>query len=328
MWIEFPRYVGFPSQVYVRSIQAFNNLFKILNGKAPIFVSVSRFPPNQCLLDCIMIDLDTAPTRLTNAFKDVKKLTEFFRKKDMEYAVVFSGRKGFHFYLPVQPVEVEEVGTKSKLDKDNVRNVVYSIQYCLIKQLSLYTVDHKLTGRVGHLVRFPTSMYVSEDGKPNGRYCRVIENIEDVKTVKEVIDQASTPGTIPKFKHENTIENIEHAIPDYRRVVKYRYPGDDTVVRAAMAEPTLDLLPPCLKVHIVKTEPSHTVRFESTAYLKFLGFNDFSILSFYRCLDWRDFDSDYSLLQILSIKPRLPQCKLLSVYLGKEYCKRCFLWKE
>lgn len=329
MWIEFPRYVGFPSQVYVKNIQAFNNLFRLLNGKAPIFVSVNRYTsPTECLVDNVMLDLDTAPSRLTRAFNDIKKLVEFCRKKDIEYAVVFSGRKGFHFYIPISPIPAEEIGDKHKFKKDNLRNIIYSIQYHLTKHLSLLTVDQRLTGRIGHLVRFPTSLYVGEDGKSNGRYCRYLENIEDLKTLKEVLEKASTPGTIPKFKHTLSLEELENLIPGYKRIMKTKYPGDDTIARAAMAEPNLDLLPPCLKAYIVKVEPPHLVRFEATAYLKFLGFTDLPILSFYKSLGWRDFDNDYSLLQITSIKPRLPQCKVLSVYLGEEYCKRCFLWKE
>jgi len=322
MWVEFPRWFGYPSQLYLQSKESFDNLFKIFNGKTPIFVSCYRFPErDSVIVDSIMLDLDYKSLNIKKPFEEVKRLAKFCEENSFEYAVIFSGNKGFHFYIPIRPLSQKLYG------KMRLREIIYSIQKNLIDNLKLTTIDVKLLGRLNHLVRFPTSKYVGKSGKKTGYYCRYIEDLPN--KVDDVLKLAKTKGSLPQdFKHKLSYKDLIQSIPNFRYHRVRSANIDDGICRDGTTIPTLDIIVPCLRKHIQLSEPPHVIRLETTAYLKFLGYRDSSILNFYRNLYWRDFDPEYTYKQILSIKPRLPSCSLLSVYLGDEYCRRCYLRKK
>ena len=320
MFNELPRWLGFPNQLYVDTDFAKNSLVQKFNGKTPCFISTFVFPTKQTMIvDRATFDIDSKLS-LRIPYKDTKKLKRFAEKNNIPYRIIFSGGKGFHFYLFFKPVEGNEE-TKSKL---------YSLQESLVNYLNVEAIDAPTMGRLRWLIRIPTTIYVNGKGEKNGNYCRYIPPEDFELGLKHVMKIAKTPGELPKNpKARHTIEQICELIPDYKE--RRQFDGtlvDFDLIQGSILTPNVYAIGiPCLQDHITDHEPSELVRMETTCFLKFLGYRDISIIAFFKTLKWRDWNYQKTEYKVSQMKPRFPNCKKLRATLTDKYCKECSLRK-
>ena len=316
MFNELPRWIGFPNQVYVNSEFARNNLINKFNGKTPCFMSTFVFPTKQqMVVDRATFDIDSK-LNLRIPYKDAKKLKYFAEKNDIPYRIVFSGGKGFHFYMFFKPEEGDE----------DIKSKLYSMQLCLVRHLKMQAIDIPKIGQLRCLIRIPTTVYVNSSGEKNGNYCRYISPEEFNMGLNYIIGIAKTPGVLPeKPEPKHTLDELCEMIPNFKRRHGFNGNGVDfDLTQGGILTPTLEAIGvPCLQRHINDQEPSELVRLETTCFLKFLGYRDLSIIGFYKSLKWMDWNYRKTQYKVAQVKPRYPNCKMLRATLGEDDCKDC-----
>jgi len=318
MFKEIPRWVGFPNQVYVTSDFARDSLVSKFNGKTPCFMSTFVFPTKQTMIvDRATFDIDSKLS-LRIPYNDTKKLKGFAEKNDIPHIEIFSGGKGFHFYIFFKPEEGNEE-TKSKL---------YSMQDSIVRHLKVEAIDRPTIGRLHWLIRIPTTIYVNGKGEKNGNYCRYIEPEEFDKGLDHILKIVKEPGELPKKPNaKQSMDEICELIPNYKeRKVFDGIQTDFDLEQGGILTPRICALGvPCLQADIIDNEPSELVRMEATCFLKFLGYRDISIIAFYKTLKWRDWDYRKTEYKVGKMKPRFPDCKKLRAMLTDKHCEKCSL---
>ena len=321
-WTKLPRYFGCPNQVYVTEKIALKNLLKACNGNKPCFVTTYAFPEkNEAIVDKAVFDLDNKFGNLTVPYKDAKSLKDFCFNKNIPHTIVFSGGKGFHFYIHTNPIKC------GPEEKTEVKNILYSIQLSLSNHLGLQSLDTNTIGKLRLLIRMPTTIYVNKHLKKNGNWCRWISDKEFDKGLKFVEKLAKQgPGKLPKApKVTMSFEEITELIPKYELRQKYNGIDMDGAfdLQGGILTPTIDALAlPCLKISI-KENPSHWERVEIVAWLKLMGYRDMSIVAFFRNVGWKNFNQQKTQANIRTIKARLPKCTSLREVYGAHLCKKC-----
>jgi hypothetical protein len=326
MLMDLPRYLGFPSQIYVTNPIVRDNLFKSFNGKRPIFASTFRFPTrDKPIVDMAIFDIDSKLS-LRIPYKDTKKLKDFCDSKDIPYIIDFSGGKGFHFFLITKPEEGSE----------EVRDKLYSIQLSLVQSLKINAIDLPTIGRLSWPIRVPSFFYVrfnKEKGKSvviekNNLYCRFIPPDDFEKGLEHILELAKTPGEIPKRpKATFSMDEIMEKIPKFE--MKHKYNGNDNLELMQTASnvsipSTCAVGLPCLQQIAIQKHPSHYERIELVAWLKIMGYRDMAIVAYIKSLKWSDYNYKDTATNVAAIKPRYPKC----TWLRDRYpdlCKNCSL---
>ena len=298
MLFDFPRYVGFPEQFYVKDREHFFRLFQEYNGKKPVFLSVYKFVTKTKLIpDRIIFDLDSKEN-LKFSYIEAKRLSDFF---DRKIIIIFSGCKGFHVYIPVK--------SSSKF----APRLLFLLQQHIKRKLDLRTADSHLFGDMRRLIRYPTSKYVSKYGS-NGRYCRYISMDDFYKGLDHILSLSYTPGQEPQIDYYWTLEDIvEEKLKisfDILNCNSSKNRNTWTIRSSAKIQKDV-IVHKCLQ-RIFLDNPPHIIRFETTAWLKFLGYSDKNIYQFYESLNWIDFSESKTRYQISRVFPRLPDCNKLS----------------
>jgi len=330
-----PRYLWFDVSskwIYTTTEDAISNLIKIFNGKKPCYISSYIFPTqNSIIFDRIVYDLDH-PTDLNIAYKATLNLMEFCEEYSIPYIIVFSGKHGFHFYEFFKPC--------NNIDKFKLLGIQHEqLRYCGIGLRDKHgnPVDNGLLpairsqtlGRFRQVFRIPNTLYVKKGEKSN-RYCRVLFPREFKKGIDHILHISKQKGEIPSipqstfnFREFYEILSIENEVPRIHRSINV------SITNSSNSIPTLNvILPVCLQKRIVTPNPSHLIRLETTAYLKFLGYSNESIINFYETLQWDDYNRGKTTYQVNSIFPRLPDCKKLKMECGCLDCKSCLLQRK
>jgi len=323
MFIELPRYVGFPNQVYCERRFAFNNFIKVFNGKAPLMVSTYRFKDRVTpIIDNMVFDIDSY-FGMRIPYRNVVNLKKFAYENDIPYIINYSGGKGFHFFIIMK-----DIIPKNETEKQEVKDKIYSCQEAIVKHCNVEAIDYPTMGRLHFLIRFPTSVYIriKDSGiEGNGFYCRNIPPEDFDKGLKTIATLATKPGKIPrKPKATKSLDEIISLLPNYRE--RHRVNGDTVMIaRTGMVVPTLEAVGlPCLKEIAASTHPNHRERIELVSFLKFMGYSDVAIVAFIKNLKWLDYRYNTTSYQVSTIKPRYPDCKYLSIAY-KKLCGKCTL---
>lgn len=297
------------------------NLLRRCNGHTPVFVSTYVFPTDDTMIvDKIVFDLDSKLS-LSIPYKDVLKLRKFCKDKKIPYTTVFSGRKGFHFYIHTKPIYCQTLK-----EREYVKNLLYSIQLSLVNHLGIDSIDLPTIGRLRFLIRLPTSVYVNGKG-PNGNYCRWIKDTQLQKGLKYVFKLAKEgSGEYPPAKDSKfTLEKLTELIPKYELRRKYsttEYINGGKSIQGGKVKSAEGIGCPCLKQAYIESSPAHHVRVEITAWLKLIGYTNQSIIQLYK-KSWKDFDFRKTKANVETIKPRLPKCTMLREIYGDDLCKKC-----
>ena len=146
-FLEVPRSFGNPRQFIdpktnnpvVYDKDQLIKLIKENNGKNDCFISHQRFlsfldrRPFEVEISKLFFDFDDTDPSLINAFSDLKKVMKFFNKNNIPYLPVFSGLKGMHLYVPLNPT--------NHINSSYLKKMYRSIMLHLKNELRLSTID-------------------------------------------------------------------------------------------------------------------------------------------------------------------------------------------
>jgi len=329
-FIEAPRWLGYPSQVYVYRDDAIQRLISFFNGKKPCYASTYKFPKRESMIvDKIAFDIDH-PKDINIPYKATKNIKQICENLNLPYLINFSGMHGFHFYIFFE-----------KLKEIN-KNKLLALQIAFMEKanMTFRTKDGRATntdsknelpvitsntlGRIRQLMRIPTTKYVSETHGVNGHYCRYVKPHEFDKGMGYILHKAKQPGEMPvQPKTDLTFDSLWDLL-DTKEIRRTTYEAIELQNNINVVPPVSCIIANCLKREIQLPHPSHLARRETTVWLKFLGFSDGAITRFYRTLGWKDWDVEITTYQIKGLYPRLPSCLDLSRSVAVEHeCDNC-----
>ena len=326
---ETPRYMGFPNQLYVSSKFAFDSFEKTFKNKVPFFVSTFQYTKKEFpIVDNLYFDIDSYFS-LRFPYRNIKRLRDYLYKRDYPYVINFSGGKGFHLYLLLKPME-----PKSDASKEKVRDLMYSVQIRIAKDIGIEAFDEPTFGRIRFLTRYPTSKYIrgnEETGayEESGFYCRNLTDEEFDGGLKKICKIVTEPGVVPNPpKSDITLQSIADSFKDFKLL--HREDGKIERIkldRAGSNVPTISAIGvPCLQEIVTHSHPTHYERIELVAFLKFLGYTDLAICAFIKNQNWTRYNYATTSMQVRTINPRHPKCSLLRKTYGN-LCKNCTLRK-
>jgi hypothetical protein len=276
------------------------------------------------IVDKAVFDLDSKLS-LRIPYKDTERLRDFCKERDIPHTIVFSGGKGFHFYIHTKPVYCV-----TQKDKEHVKNLLYSVQLSLVNHLGIQSIDLPTIGRLRFPIRLPGTVYINGNKERNGNFCRWITDSEFQKGLDYIVTIAKEgPGKAPsKPKSKFTLEALTELIPKYELKRRYRtteyIDGADLDIQGGILTPTVNALGcPCMKIAVQEHSPAHHVRVEITSWLKLIGYRDIAIISFFKNVGWKDFNQEKTEANVRTIKGRLPKCTMLREIYGSHLCKKC-----
>lgn len=316
-----------PRQVYIEHEIGFNNLFRTANGNHPCFVSQYVCPTHTSMVvDKILFEFDANALHIP--YKETRKLKRFCEKIDEPYSIDFSGRKGFHLFISIKPVLIQ-----TEKEKVVMKNKVVSIQLSLKSHLGLNCLDLSTIGKLRLPIRYPTSKYVDKNGNKNGNYCRHISAKDFDKGLSHILKLAKEPGSLPSdLPAPYDIDQLASKIPKF--ILRKRYSSVDMEaldLREGVKAPSMNVLTPCMQKALSGDKlpnPPHELRVEITCWLKFIGYRDIAIMSFYKKVHWRDYSYKKTMSNVRAVKARHPKCSLLREFYGNEPCQSCALGKH
>jgi len=323
MFCSLNRWLGFPQRIFVDTKFAMENLIKMYEGKAPIFMTVARFEErNKAFMDKFPFDFDS-DLGLRIPYKESNKLLNFFYKKDIPHSSVVSGRKGFHSYFGFEEEPVD----------DMLYSKIYSVQHSLKKLFNLQAADVPLFGKKDLLIRIPTTKYIGykKEGNKlriinNGNYCRYLPDDDFRKGLNHIEKLMKEPGEMPPDLNSTMkIDDIIDLIPTY----KFKKKSDgfmniDLEPEGILTPSICSIGLPCLKKIALNKHPLHHERIELVAWLKIQNYRDIAINAFIKTLKWRDYNYRDTADNVVSIQPRFPKCSWLRERYS-ECCEKCSL---
>jgi len=305
---RFPREVSFKRNV-VYNRDEFMKYVQLNNGINGVYTSLYDLNLH---IDKIFFDLDNED--LNKAKEDAKALMGRLNEYNLPYIFLFSGRKGFHVYIPTSSWKSPNVET--------ARYVLKTIQSSLSEGIK--SVDSHVIGDVRRLVRVPNTL-----NKNN--YCVPLPEDFVRWSVSRIIDYAKTPHDIDydvkpvdirkvvDFDFDYKPHDIDYNIPN-----KWELPSSFRLV--------IPLIRPCIaKTLIEDKEPPHMVRVDFVTELMWLGFNQEQVFHVIRELGWKDFNPQITRSQIRQIFERKylpPSCSRLKDFVHCSNCGWFYFWGE
>jgi hypothetical protein len=241
----------------------------------------------------------------------VRRLVSRLSDYDLPYIPVFSGRKGFHVYIPVKPWRPPSTETAKAVLRDVQESLASDIR----------EADRHVFGDVRRKVRFPNTLN-------NSNYATPLPPDFTSWTLSQVIDWAKTPRSVEYDVKPIDIETLTDVdLTHYTN--HYSVQPASTYVAPISVQSVLRLLRPCVAEALLRDrEPSHMVRVDMVAELMWLGFTEEQVVEFIKMLGWGDFDEKvtrYQVHQIFSRGYRPLSCSRLRDFVR---CGRCgwFYW--
>jgi len=271
------RYMGRPKQVLISKERDIVKYFDMWNGHSSVFISVNSFPligfdnllrpsPGSIRLERIFMDIDT-----TNG-KSVIRHYRALRKIFDNIVVVFSGRKGYHFHIPIKRVEY-------KIDRDFYS--IYKKMRYVVK--ALYRVGPKLgegldlgaSSDMRRIARLPPSMYFDKDGMPNERFCVIIK---PDRIGAEGLGKEPVNDYVEVDENPWTLEGLYDMLHEKYGELRGDYEMDDKSLQAVdirnvkgLSRVYMDIYRekyPCLAMHLLSnSNPLHIARLSFGVFL-------------------------------------------------------------
>jgi len=229
---KFPREIAFPKRQYVQTAKEFIKLVNAYNGKKNIYFSLynccdkseynggiaSNF--ENAIIDKVFFDLDG--DTLEKPFEDLKKLIAYCQKRKYKFCMMFSGKKGFHFYIFCKEVKN--------------RNLLKNCQEYLMKILNI-NVDRHIIGDTARISRMPNTWHLTgerycinlsiDDVKqgiefirkkaeqPNPEFFVYGEELLDLTTLPNIERETKTNGELPDFDYNKILDVKDDLIKDF-----------------------------------------------------------------------------------------------------------------
>jgi hypothetical protein len=291
LYATFPRELGIPHRILVKSKQEMVKTIREFNGKTDIYASVYSFPI--IMVDKLFYDFDGA-----SALKEASKFYEFLRDRDFTVIPVHSGKRGIHLYVLLRP---------SLPNKTILLTVMRSlVSECFSDEPE--SIDSHTFGNLRQLARVPNTL------RPGlGTYCTPLPLDWTEMTKDEILTYIKSPheGQVeprkfPELMDLSPVDNLEEKEEKVQGFTSFRFSVDMRFFK--------DILRPCLWNRIREPNPSHTVRVATTIDLLNSGVSPDEILRFFSTLGWKDFDvkeTKYQIDQIVRKRYHSYSCKRL-----------------
>ena len=304
LFMRVPRCVG----LYGHIVETYDDVLRYVslhNGVEDVYVCLYD---SNYVIDKVFFDIDSENLRRShNAFKKlVTRLEEF----GIPYIPVFSGRKGFHIYIPIKPWKPPNVETAKAV----LRDVQVRLGGDILE------VDRHVFGDVRRKVRFPNTLNVNN-------YCVPLPHDSVDWSLNEIITYSKQPQVIDYDLLPIDIYKLTDVD------VIYSYDDEDVINCRYESSPSFKLISklirPCLAKHLlVDRDPPHMVRVNLVSELRYLGLTEDQVLSVLRDLNWVDFDESitkYQIHHVYTRKYKPLSCRKLRNYVR---CFRCswFYW--
>ena len=324
---SFPRQLSFPQRKFVKTKEEFQQLISFHNGNKNIFYSLYNVDEDgtfsNAKIDKVFFDLDGE-----QAFADLTKLKDYCLKQDYKFLMLYSGKKGFHFYIFCQPAT----------NRFLLRNAhLWFNKHCGVSN------DVHIIGDIARVSRVPNTFHITGQ-----KYCIPIMCEDVVEGLDFIKQKAVTPQ--PKLMIYGKKLLDLSLIPSVATDSSYVQQMSDVVideVRTADPEKLLKLLPLCAQKWVTAYEYSnHRNRFLFAVACLHSGLTpgecDYLARHFYSKFKerngnrtrYQEFQQEQAILRAFSNKFFVPSCdKLISERScpGKcsEYCSNLFpLYKE
>ena len=275
--LRFPRAVGSPEQQICNNYNGLVSFYKRFNGKRNCYISHNAYPniddhntPKEVEVANMFFDFDSED-KPENAQLDALKMATYFKENGLSFGVTFSGKKGFHVYLFMEP-------TTHAFDH-SLRLKTLAIHRWLGSMLGLRTIDSKVA-EPRRLCRIPLSKNVG-----GGMYCIPLsyDMLRDL-TIPELETLAQKPHIPESYINEGT----RHTLDDFLRTFEvsfdtlasasYHGPADIVeydVPEGPYAEYIKGLIPdPCIHSEIMTHNPRHKARVAALLQIRRSGLTE------------------------------------------------------
>ena len=317
----YPRRVGIPSYT-VHNERQFEQYILKYNG-TNIGCHVSVYDCNsRVVIDKVVFDFDGGKNgeKLKEAFEEVKEFVSKLHTHNFAFIPVFSGNRGFHIYVLLQPLE---------MDSDIARLLLKQVHNDFAGEYNF--VDKQKFGVVHAMFRVPNT--INMKGK---LWCCYLPHNFVNWTLKEVLEFAKQPHiTNYKFngKRYPLITDLANITADEIKE-ELKVVEDFELVPPKIPPLHLlkDLIRPCVfETLTTNSEPPHFVRLSLVTELKHLGYTPKQVFEICQKIGWSDFDPNVTAYQIKDIYERKllpPSCKTLKRYVKCTNCGWKYFWVE
>ena len=284
---------GYGNQFRVYSKEDIIKLMNTWNGAMNCGISMCTFKGEVPFLLYLAFDFDS--NSLEKSWEDAKKFYNFMVDSDYDITINYSGYRGFHCLLSVEPDYYS-------------RGQIKAAHEWFKDTLQLETCDPQIFGDIRRLIRIPGSLHAGKFKKVKGKGWR----------------RQGEGGYCYNIKHHegnlfNLDDNFTDPYPEYDFDMEHKSNGHIQ-------------LRPCVERAMDNKEPAQLIRYSYTAYLLKKGKTPEDILSMYKErhsdgkeYEWDDWDEDITMNQILHIAGNSDYNQLrCSTLKSLEYCyKEC-----
>jgi hypothetical protein len=259
-------------------------------------------------IDKIFFDIDSSS--LDNAFDAVKRLLRRLEELDLPYIPVFSGKKGFHIYIPVKPWKPSNIETAKAVLRDVQESLAGDIR----------EADKHVFGDVRRKVRFPNTLN-------NSNYATPLPSHFTSWSLSQVIDWSKKPRDVDYDAKPIDLEVLTDVDVHYYDHNSHQLASTYTAPVSAVS--VLRLLRPCVAEALLSDkEPPHMLRVEMVSELMWLGFTEEQVVGFIKTLGWSDFDEKVTRYQVHNIFSRMYKPLTCSKLRDFVRCRGCgwFYW--
>lgn len=195
----FPRQLGFPSRVTVRSREEMDNLINKYNGKVRIYASVYNYVPDEehlLKLDKVFFDFDGR-----DAHTDVSRLVKYLVDHDYMFTYFFSGG-GYHLYLFLD----------TQYHVINKKDCLTNIHNFFQKECDI-TIDPAVIGDIARIATVPNTYNCRRK-----RFCIPLL-LDDIEESHELISEVAKVQCMSGVVYGSKLFNPE----------PYDYPSENTI---------------------------------------------------------------------------------------------------
>lgn len=283
----FPRDTGIPNPFQKNSFyrkevtckKDFQRYLALMSGSSRgTYVSVYD-NNDKVIVDKFVFDLDS--NDLGEAFAEVDILCSRLHDKNISYAVIFSGKKGFHVWGLLESM---------KLQRDIALYYLRNLHESFIGGLK--TIDSSIIGDIRRMIRVPNSLN-------DGRYCTPLPFEFRKMSIEEILDYSKTQHSLHFFPGEpKTIQELVGNISVPQRSSRKEFKDEIKISSIPSMEILEELIRPCVIKEVQKPHPCVEARLSFVSEMMFASFRPKQILDIIRELNWDDFDVRYTEYQI------------------------------
>lgn len=321
---RFPREMGLPHKVPVYSWADVERVVDENNGKRDIYISL--YDTRTYTIDKMMFDLDILDLELAGKF-----FNHLRKKEGLPTVPLFTGKKGFHFYVILKP--------KYFPDKDVAKALLRKVSFSIVDRAGMYKVveesgftykvsllDTAVFGDLRRSARMPNTLRPPE----NLTYAVYLPEDFYKWSLEELFQWAKEPhyDVYYRFTVDKALDEIEvsDVIYDYLAVPQVTYSQTEVIrdaslegkERSELVKYLRGILRPCILNNLLKPNPPFLAVLAAVIDLMWAGFSKEDTVRILSKFHWLNFDEmipHYVDIDYIYRRGLLPfKCKKLKEY--------------